>query len=107
MKDKLNNKKIIIVVVVLLLILGIGFSYAWWRYTVIQDNPNTAMSKCLSIELSNQANEINLTNMYPISDEEGRKLTPFTFTLTNTCTMSAEYTLNLEMLEGDLVKSGV
>ena len=105
MKDKLNNKKIIISVIVLLLILGIGFSYAWWRYTVIQDNPNTAMSKCLSIELANQANEINLTNMYPISDEEGRKLTPFTFTLTNTCTMSAKYTLNLEMLEGTTLNS--
>ena len=105
MKNKLNNKKMIIIGIVLLLILGIGFSYAWWRYTVIQDNPNTAMSKCLSIELSNQANEINLTNMYPISDEEGRKLTPFTFTLTNTCTMSAKYTLNLEMLEGTTLNS--
>ena len=105
MKDKLNNKNIIIIVIVLLLILGIGFSYAWWRYTVIQDKTNVGVSKCFSIELANQANEINLTNMYPITDEEGRKLTPYTFTLKNTCSGSAKYSLNMEMLEGTTLNS--
>ena len=105
MKDKLNNKNIIIIVIVLLLILGIGFSYAWWRYTVIQDKTNVGVSKCFSIELANQANEINLTNMYPITDEEGRKLTPYTFTLKNTCSVSAKYSLNMEMLEGTTLNS--
>ena len=105
MKDKLNNKNIIIIVIVLLLILGIGFSYAWWRYTVIQDMTNVGVSKCFSIELANQANEINLTNMYPITDEEGRKLTPYTFILKNTCSVSAKYSLNMEMLEGTTLNS--
>ena len=105
MKDKLNNKNIIITVIIILLILGIGFSYAWWRYTVIQDKTNVGVSKCFSIELANQANEINLTNMYPITDEEGRKLTPYTFTLKNTCSVSAKYSLNMEMLEGTTLNS--
>ncbi len=105
MKDKLNNKNIIIIVIVLLLILGIGFSYAWWRYTVIQDKTNVGVSKCFSLELANQANEINLTNMHPITDEEGRKLTPYTFTLKNTCSVSAKYNLNMEMLEGTTMNS--
>ena len=105
MKDKLNNKNIIIIVIVLLLILGLGFSYAWWRYTVIQDKTNVGVSKCFSIELANQANEINLNNMYPITDEEGRKLTPYTFTLKNTCSVSAKYSLNMEMLEGTTLNS--
>ena len=105
MKDKLNNKNTIIIVIVLLLILGIGFSYAWWRYTAIQDKTNVGVSKCFSIELANQANEINLTNMYPITDEEGRKLTPYTFTLKNTCSVSAKYSLNMEMLEGTTLNS--
>ena len=105
MKDKLNNKNTMIIVIVLLLILGIGFSYAWWRYTVIQDKTNVGVSKCFSIELANQANEINLTNMYPITDEEGRKLTPYTFTLKNTCSVSAKYSLNMEMLEGTTLNS--
>ena len=105
MKDKLNNKNIIIIVILLLLILGIGFSYAWWRYTVIQDKTNVGVSKCFSLELANQANEINLTNMHPITDEEGRKLTPYTFTLKNTCSVSAKYSLNMEMLEGTTLNS--
>ena len=108
MKDKLINKKYIVLgltVISLIGLIGIGISYAWWRYTVIQDNPNTALSKCFSLELANQTNEINLTNMYPISDEEGHSLTPFTFTLKNTCSMSAKYTLNMEMLEGTTLNS--
>ena len=95
----------ILVAVCLVGLIGIGVSYAWWRFTAIQDESNVGMSKCLSIELTNQANEINLTNMYPISDEEGRKLTPFTFTLKNTCSMSAKYTLSMEMLEGTTLNS--
>ena len=86
-------------------LLAVGISYAWWRLSFVQDKANTAVSKCLKLELANQSNEINLTNMYPISDEEGRALTPLTFTLKNTCSMSAKYTLNLEMLEGTTLNS--
>ena len=86
-------------------LLVVGISYAWWRLSLVQDKANTAVSKCLKLELANQSNEINLTNMYPISDEEGRALTPLTFTLKNTCSMSAKYTLNLEMLEGTTLNS--
>ncbi len=102
-----ENKKVpvIILAICLLALLCIGLSYAWWRYTAIQDKTNVGISKCLKLELTNQSDEINLTNMYPITDEEGRKLTPYTFTLTNTCTMSAEYTLNMEMLEGTTLNS--
>ena len=105
MRDKLINKKLVIIAIALVFLLTIGFSYAWWRLSFVQDKANTAVSKCLKLELANQSNEINLTNMYPISDEEGRALTPFTFTLKNTCSMSAKYTLNLEMLEGTTLNS--
>ena len=105
MRDKLINKKFVIIVIALVFLLTMGFSYAWWRLSFAQDKANTAISKCLKLELANQANEINLTNMYPISDEEGRALTPLTFTLKNTCSMSAKYTLNLEMLEGTTLNS--
>ena len=105
MRDKLINKKFVIIAIALVFLLTIGFSYAWWRLSFAQDKANTAVSKCFKLELANQSNEINLTNMYPISDEEGRALTPLTFTLKNTCSMSAKYTLNLEMLEGTTLNS--
>ena len=43
--------------------------------------------------------------MYPISDEDGRKLTPYSFTITNTCDILAGYTVNMEMLEGTTLNS--
>ena len=107
MKERLNKKQMTLVLGIICTVglLGVGISYAWWRLSFVQDKANTAVSKCLKLELANQSNEINLTNMYPISDEEGRALTPFTFTLKNTCSMSAKYTLNLEMLEGTTLNS--
>ena len=107
MKERLNKQHMTLVLGIICAVglLVVGISYAWWRLSLVQDKANTAVSKCLKLELANQSNEINLTNMYPISDEEGRALTPFTFTLKNTCSMAAKYTLNLEMLEGTTLNS--
>ena len=106
--DENGSKKKISLVILLLCLIGIvaiGISYAWWRFTAIQDKTNVGISKCFKLELSNESDAINLTNTYPITDEEGRKLTPYTFTLTNTCALSAEYKLNMEMLEGTTLNS--
>ena len=107
MDENGSKKKIGLVILSLCLIgiVAIGISYAWWRFTAIQDKTNVGISKCFELELSNESDAINLTNTYPITDEEGRKLTPYTFTLTNTCTLSAEYKLNMEMLEGTTLNS--
>ena len=101
------KKKIIIPVLTILgisLIL-VGTSYAYWRFTYISDKTNIGKSKCLSIELTNQKNEISLTNTYPISDIEGKKLTPYSFTINNTCDTFISYDVNLEMLEGTTMNS--
>ena len=102
-----NKRKIILTIVIICLIglVGLGISYAYWKFTYIQTDNNIAISKCLKLDMTNEKNEINLTNMYPISDEEGRKLTPYSFKITNTCSMSAEYKVNLEMLEGTTLNS--
>ena len=102
-----NKKKIILTILVMCLIglVGIGMSYAYWRFTYMQTDKNIAVSKCLKLEMTNEKDEINLSNMYPISDEAGRSLTPYSFKITNTCSMSAEYSVNLEMLEGTTMNS--
>ena len=102
-----NKRKIILTIVIICLIglVGIGISYAYWKFTYIQTDNNIAISKCLKLDMTNEKNEINLTNMYPISYEDGRKLTPYSFKITNTCSMSAEYKVNLEMLEGTTLNS--
>ncbi len=108
MNSNIKKNRLILVIITITLVglIGVGMSYAYWRSTVIQDKTNIGASKCFSIELANQANEINLTNAYPITDAEGRKLTPYTFTLKNTCSMSAKYNLNMEMLKGTTLNSG-
>lgn len=97
-----NKKKIILTILVVCLIglVGISMSYAYWQFTYMQTDNNVAISKCLKLEMTNEKDEINLSNMYPISDEAGRSLTPYSFKITNTCSMSAEYSVNLETLEG-------
>ena len=101
------KKKIIIPVLTILGIslIIVGTSYAYWRFTYISDKTNIGKSKCLSIELTNQKNEISLTNTYPISDIEGKKLTPYSFTINNTCDTFISYDVNLEMLEGTTMNS--
>ena len=55
------------------------------------------MSECLKVELTDE-NPVSLTEIAPIVGEEGKKLVPYHFTLTNTCTMNAKLSINLEVL---------
>ena len=99
-KDNPNKKTVLIITVILIVLLGtIGISYAYWILTYTQTGVNKVSTSCFSLSLSNEKNNINLANAYPILDEEGKKLTPYSFTITNTCDLFASYTVNLEMLD--------
>ena len=99
-KDNPNKKKVLIITVILIVLLGtIGISYAYWILTYTQAGLNKVATSCFSLSLLNEKNNINLANAYPILDEEGKKLTPYSFTITNTCDLFASYTVNLEMLD--------
>ena len=81
------------------MILLIGVSYAYWRLVIYQTGENEVASSCFSITLTNEQNAINLQKAYPILDEEGKELTPYTFTVKNNCDAYASYSVNLELLE--------
>ena len=96
----MKNKKVtisIISVVTLLLVL-IGVTYAYWLVTKSQTNSNIISSACLDITMDNEVNDINLSSQYPLSKEEGMKLTPYTFTVTNNCNTSIDYQIALESI---------
>ena len=76
-----------------------------WNITTSQDTTNTVYTKCFDVSITNQKNSIDLENTYPISDEKGKKLTPFSFTITNTCDIFASYTVNLESLKDTTLNS--
>ena len=94
-------KKGLILSVCLLLIigfLGVGVSYSLWNISISQDKVNTAMTSCFDITYSSEITAINLEKQYPISNEAGSKLVPYTFKISNNCDVNAYYKINLETL---------
>lgn len=94
-----RNQKKIIAITLLVIICVIGVSYAYWRLSLSQTETNEIASSCFNITLENEQNAINLQKAYPILDEEGKTLTPYSFTIKNNCDAMASYTVNLELLE--------
>ena len=90
---------------VLIILLGIGVSYSLWNMSVSQDTSNLAESKCFDLSITNKENNINLDNAYPISNDKGKSLTPYTFTVTNTCDITTQYNINLEVLNNSTLSS--
>jgi len=100
-----KNKKLIILGIAIVLLSIIGFSYAYWSITVYQEDENIVISDCFMIEFT-EKNPISLTNAYPITEDVALStITPYEFTITNTCDAEASYQVNLESLvQADGVK---
>ena len=96
----MKHKKVILLILGLMLSLCffIAISYAFWLKENIQDIKNIANSGCFNLSLTEETSAININNLYPIKDEESTNLTPYTFTLKNTCNYNAYYEINLETL---------
>ena len=64
----------------------IGVSFAWFRLYLSQNENNTIVSRtCFNTTLTEDTSKISLTDAFPITDEDGLKQTPFTFTIKNNC----------------------
>ena len=100
-----KNIVFILLSLMIILLVGIGASYSMWNISVSQDNVNTTTTKCFNVEITSQNNSISLENAYPISNDKGKKLTPFSFTITNTCDIFASYSVNLESLKETTLNS--
>ena len=83
--------------------VGIGIclmayqSYALWvaSYT---GGENIVEVGCFSVEFEELSSSVQLHNTYPVSDQKGLLLTPYTFKITNTCTNDAAYNVTLNTL---------
>ncbi len=78
--------------------LYITQSYALWIVEKEQTKENEIEVGCFSIGFSEQSESINLNNTYPMSDSLGLSSDPYTFTITNTCTINNSYVLTLNTL---------
>jgi len=65
--------------------------------TLQQESTNVITTGCFQVTFTDN-NPINLEKAYPLSDEEGASLIPYSFTITNTCDNKAAYQINLETL---------
>ena len=86
-----------IIGIFLLISLTIGISYSLWKVNLFQTTANTLASDCFNITFT-EANNIELLNTYPMYDEDGSKLTPYTFTIKSNCASYATYQVQLEIL---------
>ncbi len=92
------KKKVLIVLGILIGILSIlGISYAYWMLSFKQTNVKAIKSSCIQVTFSDE-NPNNLGNAYPMDYEDISSTTPYTFTITNTCSNFANYQINLESL---------
>ncbi len=89
------------------LTIFLGFSYSMWVMTNSQDSAGTieTTNKCFDVELTSESDNIKLENAYPITDEAGNKLFPYSFKITNTCEWNAYYKINLETLNKSSIDS--
>lgn len=97
-----KKEKIIIGVTLICMILTVllGLTYAYWTKTSVQSGVNVIETGCFDIDFSGR-NDITLQKSFPISDEKGKELNPYTFTITNKCDSWADYQINLEALTLD------
>ena len=100
------SKKIkwtVLIFLVFLIISLIGISFSYWRFESKQNDQNIASSKCFKVTITNESDAITLTNMHPITDEEGLKSSSYSFTIENTCDTYAMYQVNLEDILDDTI----
>ena len=73
-------------------VISLGSAYAVFTSVSRSAEYNVIKVGTLNIDFgSDSSNTINLSGQYPMSDEEGVTLTPYTFTITNTGSLAADY----------------
>ena len=92
------NKKQIIVTVLLIaicLLTLVGSSYALFTKTLSSTKKISVQAGTLKVDFA-EGDRINLSNVAPMSDSNGMNTTPYTFTITNSGSVAAYYTIRNE-----------
>lgn len=96
-----RSKKVLVVLVFILLtvvlVFLVGKSFGFFQYLKKGESVNIISIGGIDTEILSDNNALNLENSYPISDEEGVKLTPFVFNMTNNSSKNLSYTMKIEI----------
>ena len=94
MKDR-KNKIFLLGLLIVLIVLVIVLSYAIFSYAGLGKKDNIVTLGTLKLTLT-EGEMINLSDTYPLTDRQGLELDGYSFTLENTGTADAEYTIYLD-----------
>ena len=83
-----------VLVFIFIMVIFTGVTYAYWQKNYVQKEANKIKSGCFSFELTDE-NSISLTNTYPMSETDAMKSKPYTFTITNNCSIDMYYNVTL------------
>ncbi len=94
---RLKRKDLIIITVLIsmCLVTLVGSSYALFTRTFTSTKKISVQAGTLKVDFA-EGNRINLSNVAPMSDSDGMNTTPYTFTITNSGSVAAYYTIRNE-----------
>ena len=98
-KDTLFKTKVtFFFVFTLILVVFLGFtSYGIFITNDEQESTNKLATGCFSTSFTD-GDSVSITNALPTPDSEGLTTTPYSFTLTNTCTIKVSYKIILNVV---------
>lgn len=103
-----ESKYIFPILLIAALIMIGGISYAIWTILHTATNTNVIQTGCFNTTFTENGNAINLADAFPTTDAEGATMEPYTFTIENTCSLTASYNVNIESLaDTDLALSNI
>ena len=104
-ETKKRIKRMIIPLIAFLFVL-IAASYAYIRYTASGKETNVIKSGCLRTTLTETTSGISLANAIPITDADGISGVPYTYTIENTCNLTARYETTFNILNTSTLANG-
>ena len=97
-----RTKQLIVLVLSIIMIAG-SISYALWNRTLTQEGENRISAGCFDVSIDDKNDFIKLDDTYPMTDEMGMSLKPYTFTIKNTCDIDASFNIYLNVLNESTV----
>ncbi len=95
-----KNNKLLLVMLFALVIVLIALAVSIFSYSRAGTVGNKVTVGKLELTLT-EGNAITLTDTYPMTDDDGKKLSGFTFSLKNTGTSNASYSIYLDDVSVD------
>ncbi len=78
-----------------MLLVLVGTSYAFYKYSKVGQKKNQVTTGNFQVSFQEESGAISLKNTYPMKDEEGKSLEPFTFSVENKGNITAKYQISI------------